>query len=105
MGLTLEDCTSGSLLDTLSSFNFNEFVTFIKSMDVMLRQLGTLLLDFLPSLVNVLVGGVVKLSKLFIKRVSSIKEEDVAVLEELGEEDPNEEKDGEGQVVHRNAGR
>lgn len=57
--------------------------------------MGTLLLDFLPDLVNVLVGGVVKLSKLFIKRVSSIKEGDIAVAEELSEEDPNEEQDGE----------
>lgn len=41
----------------------------------MLRQMGTLLLQFLPSLVNVLIAGIIKLSKLFVSKVSSIKED------------------------------
>ena len=67
VGLTLDECMGSTLLETLSRVNFNDFVTFIKQLDALLRQMGTLLLGVLPSLVNVLVHGVIKLSKLFIK--------------------------------------
>lgn len=104
VGLTLDDCMGSTLLETLSRVNFNDFVTFIKQLDTLLRQMGTLLLGVLPSLVNVLVHGVIKLSKLFIKRVNEIKLQHQAEPIELNEE-ASEDDEEEAGTVHRNAGR
>jgi hypothetical protein len=110
IGLTLESCGEDSLLDSLSGVNFNDFVTFIKQLDAMLKQMGTLLFGLLPSLANVLVNGLIKLSKLFVQQVNDIKlQNGEAELEEEEDgadgEDSDEEDEAAGEVVHRNAGR
>lgn len=37
VGLTLDECMEGTLLETLSRVNFNDFVTFVKQLDALLR--------------------------------------------------------------------
>lgn len=108
VGLTVKNCMDDSLLDKLSGVNFNDFVTFIKQLDAMLKQMGTLMMGLLPSLANVLVNGLIKLSKLFIKQINYIKiqnGEDEPEIEESDGDESGSDAAGEGEVVHRNAGR
>ena len=58
------------------------------------------MMDLLPKMANVLVKGVVKLSKLFIKSLKNAKLEEAEASE--NEEEEDEEKEGEH--LHRNAG-
>ena len=46
--------------------NFNSYITFIKALDVVLKQMGTLFKDHIPVLSIILVKGVLKLTKHFI---------------------------------------
>ena len=55
--------------------------------------MGTLLIQILPKLTNVLLKGIVKLSKMFIKK---IKQDD---------EDMEDSDSQDDEIVHKNAGR
>lgn len=50
----------------MSSVCFNVYLSFINSLDIVFKQMGTLLYNYLPLLTKVLVNGVLKLSKLYI---------------------------------------
>ena len=51
--------------------SFNVYLSFINSLEVIIKQMGTLLSTHLPLLSSILVRGVLKLSSDFIKSVKS----------------------------------
>lgn len=60
----------------MSTVCFNVYLSFIKTMEVVIKQMGTLLAQHLPLLSAILVKGVLRLSSIFIKSVKDAKIED-----------------------------
>jgi len=60
----------------LSSASFNSYLTFINSLEVVFKQVGTLLMGNLPVLAKIIVEGVIKMTKMFIKQVKTAQAED-----------------------------
>jgi hypothetical protein len=51
----------------LSSVSFNVFLSFINTLEVVIKQMGTLLSQHLPQLSTILIQGILRLSGNFIK--------------------------------------
>ena len=66
INLSLEFGTVEEMRLQLSSVSFNTFLSFINSLEIVFKQLGTLLMQYLPQLAKILVTGVLHMSKLFI---------------------------------------
>ena len=65
LNLTIETCDSNALIEGLSRASFEGYLSFIYAFEVLLKQMGSLLISFLPKLTKVLIKGVMSLSKLF----------------------------------------
>lgn len=71
MNLSLVCSDVDEIQDKLSSVSFNGYVTFINSLEVVFKQVGTLLIGNLPILAKIIVEGVIRLAKIFMKQVKS----------------------------------
>jgi hypothetical protein len=65
LNLRLETCDNENMLESISGARFDTFLSFIYAFEVLLKQMGAMMLRFLPKLTTVLVRGVFNLSKLF----------------------------------------
>ena len=99
VNLSTEEISIEAMMQALSSASFNTFLMLIRSMDVLLKQMGTLIKQYLPHLATILVKGLLKLASMFVQSVKEAKDD--------GDVDMNEaEDDGEQeQKLHHNANR
>jgi hypothetical protein len=68
INLKLVDNDIDQIRQSVSSVSFNTLLSFINSLEVVFKQMGTLLIDHLPGLSQILVEGILHLTKLFIER-------------------------------------
>ena len=73
LGLNTKITDETVITQKLSSVSFNVFLTFISTLDVVLKQMGTLLQSHLPQLSTILIKGVLRLSNQFVKSVKEAR--------------------------------
>ena len=73
LNLDLQTCQSDSMLARISQARFDTFLSFIYAFEVLLKQMGRMMIKFLPDLTTVLIKGIFKLSKLFQKHLRNVK--------------------------------
>ena len=98
VNLSLECTDTTDIQNRLSLISFNSFVTFINSLEVVFKQVGTLLIRNLPILAKIIVQGIIRLSKMFMKSVKS----SVAADAEMAGPEDSESEQGDDEL-HRNA--
>jgi len=101
LNLTIETCDSDALIEALSRASFDAYLSFIYAFEVLLKQMGTLMISFMPKLTKVLIKGVLSLSKLFQRHLKAAKQEDA----EMESDNESEKTEDQGQEVYKNANR
>ena len=102
MNLSLVCCDVNEIQDKLSSVSFNGYVTFINSLEVVFKQVGTLLIGNLPILAKIIVEGVIRLAKMFMKQVKSVQADD-AKKECQDQQSEDSDSSQEDDQLHKNA--
>lgn len=102
VNLSLDCLDVNEIQESLSSVSFNGYLTFINSLEVVFKQVGTLLMGHLPILAKIIVEGAVRLAKMFMKQVKSAQADDA---EEGLKDEEAEDSDAseEGEQLHKNA--
>lgn len=87
INLSTDEVSLEEMLQALTSASFNTQLMFIRSMDVLLKQMGTLLKHYLPHLSTILVKGILKLATIFVQSVKEAKDEEDAEMDDGEEND------------------
>lgn len=73
--LTYENIVSG-YEDNLSAINCQDYLTFVQTFEIMLKQMGRFLVPYMSTLTKFLLAGVLKLSKIFVNLMSAKADEE-----------------------------
>lgn len=85
INLSMEDTDVEVILKKLSCVSFNVFLTFINTFEVVMKQMGTLINHYMPTLSKILVQGLLRLSHMFIQDMKNEEMADEASDQEQGQ--------------------
>ena len=104
VNLSLEVTEVQDINKRLSQVSFNNYLTFINSLESVLKQLGMLLVRNLPQLATILVHGILRLAGLFIKSVKEAnKDGDVEMSDGEQSESDNDSETEDAPKLHNKA--